>query len=1347
MAPLGVGVGDVIIVSKICLSLYQACTKGRKGAPAAVLDLANELWACSTALDQLSAVMSRPNGIFDSGELQDIFTRVISGCRSSLGALQKLVDKYDDINKEPSSFDGRRWVRKLRINVKKSRWMYEEEEIQHIRNRIETNVQALNLLWNMIAGDTLRDVKAQLAELHACVQALTPEKGLFSRLSAPQIQTLRIDNGVQDQTSISGELQHIWQSVMTDCLIISRSQVSGSSLYDDYRDQIADLWEGFCLARRQTNTRPTGAARPTVDASIPSDSLYDPPTFENISGFIKELGLITSVGMENARLQLPRFVSTIIYETLKPRQRIQSRSARLTDCLENVRFISQWLQKSREECIHNGIPHTDVGQGSGPLLDDYLAVIKQVVGYWSLILRSVRMTCSQIYPAMMLDFQPQLLVLQQQVEESSRIYWEKVRKKAPSADIPVSAWQDYLDTCSAKYFQNSSESTMDKNLRAWLKPVDEVDEERALQRSRQWPNTCQWIFSKASYCDWMLGVLPGILWCHARPGSGKSVLSSFLAQQFQDAGETCCFFPFRYNNEALRKPQNLLRTIAFQMAEQDPQIRARLTELRTEDLDVESARLGLLWQKIFCNGVFRSQSTELIYWVIDALDEAESTELLQLLSLLSDLQTSERPIKVIMFSRYNRDIAMRLSSLPIAVSEVLPEDNTEDIRLYTRERLAKSAIMLQDQHQVEILDIIVTRSSGTFLWVAKAVDALEQQEVIADVLASVNDSAHTLSALYDNIMSQMARMKARQMQIAKAMLGWTTCAARPLYLDELAVVLKAKFGALTDVSSTVKNLCGQLLGVDKQQRVQANHMTVHEYLKSTARSDFRVDPESWDYHIASFCLEVLSAGDGPEYSDDEKQQSLCALDIQTFKEYACLFWYVHLGRTCCSTKRMEYVSTFLASAGGLSWLKGLAVYQRLDQTLAAARTLKMWTKTDENVSSIAVLAKIQRLAARLGYTDDKYTGKLVHGLRQGNGSSFYANGDKYVGGWRGDVREGKGICTFATGVIYEGMWSNDEFHGHGRLSSPDGCVYEGDWVAGRRDGFGVMYWTWTERFRYEGQWSQDRFHGLGTMIYYTGSNYVGDWADGREHGHGTITYWNGDTYEGEFEDGCETGEIERQGETPDVVYDDDTRATATVHYSSGTRYEGHVNKQGLPSGSGTLHGTTGISWIGEFENGRANGDGCAIRPPEGRLIGPMHNFVAEGHFIDINGVAGGGKYTGQLSDTAREGHGQLETAFNYDYEGEFHRNEMHGRGVRKYQNGDFYEGFSRDGCMEGYGRMVYHDGWVYRGLWLKDNKNGTGGTLELPGWGKFVGTWVNDQIRTDSIMTMTDETVTLAGLP
>ena len=146
MASFGGGIGDAIIVSKLCFSLYQACTAGRKGATDAVVALANELWACSTALDQLAAAGSRPRSVPQSSEAEEITSRMISGCRASLEELQALINKYEDVKGVANKDEKSRWYRKLKLEVKKSRWMYEEDTVQRIRARIGTNVEALNLL-------------------------------------------------------------------------------------------------------------------------------------------------------------------------------------------------------------------------------------------------------------------------------------------------------------------------------------------------------------------------------------------------------------------------------------------------------------------------------------------------------------------------------------------------------------------------------------------------------------------------------------------------------------------------------------------------------------------------------------------------------------------------------------------------------------------------------------------------------------------------------------------------------------------------------------------------------------------------------------------------------------------------------------------------------------------------------------------------------------------------------------------------------------------------------------------------------------------------------------------------
>jgi len=854
-----------------------------------------------------------------------------------------------------------------------------------------------------------------------------------------------------------------------------------------------------------------------------------------------------------------------------------------------------------------------------------------------------------------------------------------------------------------------------------------------IQVARQWPHTCQWIFSKDSYRGWMLGVQPRLLWCHARPGAGKSVLASFLLQQFREAGEICCYFPFRYNNEALRPAQHLVRNIAFQLAEQDMSMRQCLLDISAADLDLQSARLGYIWQKLFCNGVLRLESSEPIYWIIDAIDEAEPLELALFLSLLSDLQRSAIPVKVIIFSRYTRGIASRLLALPLAVTELVRDDNSQDIYRYANERLLNSPLMLEAKQRTDLLDIIVGRANGTFLWVVKTIDALEQEDSVDGITYAIEHSFKNLTELYDDILARMSQMKDPQKRMAKLMLCWIICAARPMSTAELAVVVKASFREVVNIKSAVRNLCGQLLSIDEHDRVQANHMTVQEYLRDCSHEWFSIDEDASNERITKFCLYVLSNRQFILDDNISGEWILDLSDIEKFREYASLFWAVHICRLPASSTWIAQVDAFLESNGGLTLLMELTRRARLDTLLLAIKSLEAWAFNSKDPSSIRILDKLRRLSSLLGYSYDTYEGELVDNLRHGFGKCIYANGDIYSGEWKGDLREGQGMCTFSSGNVYKGTWANDEFHGTGQLVCPDGNAYDGEWAYGRREGFGTMRWTWTERFEYTGEWKKDRFDGYGTMVFLFGTKYTGQWSAGREHGDGKIVYWNGDSYEGPFEDGCEIEEIGRVGQASvTTVYKDQSSPIATVHYTTGARYEGEVNDKGLPDGKGILYANTGVSLSGTFVNGRAEGHASVRRPNGGTMTGPWKNHVAFGHFVDINDYPEGGKFIGQLIDAAREGPGILQSAFKYDYEGEFHRNEMHGHGIRRYYNGDVYEGESQDGWMEGKGVMRYADKWIFDGSWEKDMKHGSDGVLVLHGWGKFKGDWKNNRLTTNA---------------
>ena len=130
--------------------------------------------------------------------------------------------------------------------------------------------------------------------------------------------------------------------------------------------------------------------------------------------------------------------------------------------------------------------------------------------------------------------------------------------------------------------------------------------------------------------------------------------------------------------------------------------------------------------------------------------------------------------------------------------------------------------------------------------------------------------------------------------------------------------------------------------------------------------------------------------------------------------------------------------------------------------------------------------------------------------------------------------------------------------------------------------------------------------------------------------------------------------------------------------------------------------------------------------------------VLEGKFIKgkINGKGilqnrRGNLYTGDLVDSKRDGYGELHTNkihyigyFKEDklcgkgsieflkeghkYEGEFRNNQINGKGIFKWNNGDIYEGMMENGKMNGYGIYKYSDGVIFEGEYKNGIKEGKG---------------------------------------
>lgn len=866
-----------------------------------------------------------------------------------------------------------------------------------------------------------------------------------------------------------------------------------------------------------------------------------------------------------------------------------------------------------------------------------------------------------------------------------------------------------------------------RELRLWLQPPEEVEEELALQSSRQWPSTCTWLTDKKTYRQWASARTSSILWYHARPGAGKSVLASHLIRLYEDAAEVCTYFCFRYNIAILRSPQSLLRSFAFQMAERDIESCKQLFRLCEQGVKVLDSKVGVIWKRLFVDTLLKIRAERPVYWIIDALDECDVSERTIFLNFLTELSRSSSCFKTVILSRYCRDIATKLQQISVPAEEITTDENAADIRLFARERIERSPSLAGLAPR--ILPHIIDQSRGCFLWVCKTLDSLDERDSMEEILHTLAEIPPGMDELYNKILNDMAKTSTTQVTLARIILKWVLCVVRPLSVSEIDYIIDCLHGSVANTEVMIKNTCGQLVNVDKNQRVQLNHMTIQEYFTTVdVEPAFAICFPDVHAELASFCLEYLKTieKDTLEILDEISGEAL--KEQYPLVEYASMYWSYHITCSQDSDILAQQISGFLRSSSFNSWLQILARCSNLEYMEITLANVVAWANLSCRSKLMSYFEDMKSLCEQLGFASNEYQGPRIGKLKHGFGVVQYANGDRYEGNWETDLRHGFGECIYADGAKYIGWWARDEYSGQGTFTSADGSQYVGNWVAGRKSGYGAMTWTWMERFNYQGDWKDDRPHGFGTMIFCFGTRYEGEWANGCEHGLGKVVYWNGTHFEGQFIDGDETGELVkgRALQIEAKQQESEGACWGVLKYASGGTYEGELESSGLPHGQGTWNAPTGFIWKGIFAEGLFHGPGVLHRRNGGAMRGVWQNQAANGEFEDINDAPGGGRYVGNFQDTTRHGEGTLESASGYIYKGQFRKNEMHGPGERRYRNGDHYIGESAHGSMHGKGRMVYVSSATYEGEWNNNKRQGSG-TLVVPKSYKFSGIWSCDR--------------------
>lgn len=231
----------------------------------------------------------------------------------------------------------------------------------------------------------------------------------------------------------------------------------------------------------------------------------------------------------------------------------------------------------------------------------------------------------------------------------------------------------------------------------------------------QWTQgTSDWILEEKGYLEWLHAreSTPYLLWLNGGAATGKSVLSSFIINSLVEQGVCCQYFFIRFGDRKKRSLSLLLRSIAYQIAQNVPGFLQRVIELVDEAIDFETADPRTIWERIFKSILFNMEERQPLYWIIDGLDEADDPR--AVIRLLSDISLLSIPIRILLVSRKTSEIMASFQKVPKALNLGLIsiEGHLEDLCCYIRQELSMSGTA---EFKENVVQRIVEGAQNNFL--------------------------------------------------------------------------------------------------------------------------------------------------------------------------------------------------------------------------------------------------------------------------------------------------------------------------------------------------------------------------------------------------------------------------------------------------------------------------------------------------------------------------------------------------------------------------------------------------------------------------------------------------------
>jgi WD40 repeat protein len=507
-------------------------------------------------------------------------------------------------------------------------------------------------------------------------------------------------------------------------------------------------------------------------------------------------------------------------------------------------------------------------------------------------------------------------------------------------------------------------------------PTLDENLERLLSSAKA--GTCRWITSRDWFSTWLQedDGEPHVLWISGLLGAGKSVLTAYITNMIRKKWgyDACQYHAFDFSDKSRRSASYLLRSFAYQIACGLSTLRIELQRI-VDQFGVSFLNINapVLWEKIFRGALFNKVIGKTLYWIIDGLDEADPEAVPLLFQCFKSLNPSVR-LKILVVSRETTDITMRMAQLTQlkTIHHLSAVDTYADIRTYV-EDFINSVIPKGVASRRGIIEKVMMKASGNFLWVTLATKDLEQSWYSeSNIEYALSGFPGEMAPRYNRMMQKIDEHPEHMRRIATVFLVWATYSFRPVTLSELKSALITEFPDLISLEHTIKSVCSDFVQL-RGQKLTLVHETARYYLINNHPENFKeLNSSAANEYIARVCLEYLSSSKDRSWrqvlhmSEIERSQSSLSVlspmpevrDGWPFLTYAATSWAYHLSLSNASSQSLlDLVLEFFAN-DALTWINTLALLGDLKSLIKAAQYLRAYLKnrrkihTEESLRSL-----------------------------------------------------------------------------------------------------------------------------------------------------------------------------------------------------------------------------------------------------------------------------------------------------------------------------------------------------------------------------------------------------------